>query len=247
MAYSRSKLDKYRVMRHSPTLRSHLPSTRPLNKDNLEAYLDRYRKVIVKPTSTSLGIGVMQVSRLSGNKYEIHYGSRKKTVYSISDVYHYIRSKARGRRYLVQRRIALAKVGGRPFDLRVMVQRGRSSSWKVTGKLAKVAGSGYIITNIHRSGGRVIPAKTAIHRSNIRGVRTGRILRTVDRVALRAAKTLYRSYRWIHSVGLDIGVDLKGKVWIIEGNFKPDITLFLKLKSKSMYRQIASYEKKAKR
>ncbi|MDR7314316.1 YheC/YheD family protein [Brevibacillus nitrificans] len=41
--------------------------------------------------------------------------------------------------------------------------------------------------------------------------------------------------------GFDMGIDSNGKVWIIEANLRPDITLFLKLKDKGMYLTIVSY------
>ncbi|WP_391563884.1 YheC/YheD family protein [Paenibacillus cremeus] len=38
--------------------------------------------------------------------------------------------------------------------------------------------------------------------------------------------------------GLDIGLDNKGRIWIIEANLKPNIFPFLLLKDKTMYRRI---------
>jgi len=43
-------------------------------------------------------------------------------------------------------------------------------------------------------------------------------------------------------LGLDIGIDTSGKPWIIEANFTPAKSLFLKLKEKSMYHRIMSYK-----
>jgi hypothetical protein len=116
-----------------------------------------------------------------------------------------------------------------------------NTGWTVTGKLAKVAGSGYIITNVARSKGRVVPVGAAIRSSNIHGKSTKEIMRDIDGVALRAVRRLHQHYRSIHTIGLDIGLDSGGNVWIIEGNFTPALSLFLKLKDKSAYRRIVSY------
>jgi hypothetical protein len=233
-------------MSGSPFLRRALPTTRTLTEANFRTMLDRYRQIIAKPVGSYGGSGVMKVTARGDGRCSVHYGSRMKVLPDAEAAYNFIRSKVGKARYLVQRCISLARIGGRPFDLRVMVQRSGGSPWQVTGKLAKVAGSGYIVTNIRRSKGYVLPARTAILRSNLRGS-APRILKRVDRVSLSAVRRLHRVFRWIRAVGMDIGIDKNGKVWIIEGNFYPDLSLFLKLKDKSDYRRIkAMYDKRGR-
>lgn len=127
--------------------------------------------------------------------------------------------------------------------MRVMLQRNKNAEWALTGKLAKIAGAGYIITNVERSKGKVAPLSTAIRRSNIRGASVSGIQSRIDRIARHAAKRL-QNYYGIYTVGLDVGIDTNGKVWIIEANFKPAKSLFRKLKDKTMYWRIVSFHKK---
>ena len=47
-----------------------------------------------------------------------------------------------------------------------MVQRHPNSEWQVTGMLAKVAGKGFIVTNIRRSGGKVVTVENALEHSD---------------------------------------------------------------------------------
>jgi len=82
-----------------------------------------------------------------------------------------------------------------PIDLRVMVQRRKSSPWVVTGKLAQVAGKGYIITNIARSKGTVILVETAIQRSAVNKVSRRAILAQIDKIALSGAEQLSSVYK----------------------------------------------------
>lgn len=241
MTYSLSKLGKHKVMLKSARLRAALPATRTLSKRSLSDYLARYTKVIAKPTGGYGGAGVIQICAMIGGRYQIQSGKHKHTVTGLEAAYSYLRSKCKGKRYLIQKRISLAKVKGRPFDIRVMVQRRRGShSWKVTGKLAKIAGAGYIITNTARSRGRVVPLSTALRRSNIRGASLSRIERSINSISLAAVRQLHKYYR-IRTIGVDAAVDHDGKVWIIEANFKPAVSLFNRLKDKTMYRRIMTY------
>ncbi|WP_199614217.1 YheC/YheD family protein [Paenibacillus alkalitolerans] len=240
---SGSKWKKHKILRGSSELSSALPPTRTFSRDNLWEYVHRYGKVIVKPVNGYGGAGVIQVSRVEDNIYKIHYGSSQKTFVGEQRANDYLKSKMKRASYIIQRRIPLATINGRPFDLRVMVQKRTGSPWKVTGKLAKVAGKGYIITNVARSRGKVLPVETALRLSNITKRNNSVLLPQIDRIALSAANRLGNFYRF-RIVGLDVGIDRDGKVWIIEPNFAPAVSLFLKLKNKSMYRTIMSYKRK---
>ncbi|TMV52280.1 hypothetical protein FE783_04890 [Paenibacillus mesophilus] len=243
MTFSLDKLTKYKLMAKSPKLKSALPKTLSMTKRNFRSLLAAYGDVIAKPSRGSGGVGVISISSKGRRTFKVHYGTKIKTIRGLSPAYANIRRNANGASYIVQQKIALARVNGRPFDARVMVQRGKRTGWKVTGKLAKLAGAGFIITNIARSKGKVVPLSTAIRKSDIRGSSVGRIHRRMNRIARKAAKQL-RSYYRIRTLGLDAGIDRKGKVWIIEANFKPAKSLFLKLKDKSMYRRIVGFHKK---
>lgn len=239
---SESKLTKYRLLRASSAVSGTLPRTRTFSKRALYNFLARYPKVIAKPTGGSGGAGVMMVTDSGGGSFRVHRGARIRTVQGKHGVYQYLRARIKTS-YLIQRGISLARVNGRPFDVRVMVQRKPGSRWTVTGMLAKVAGRGYIITNVKRSGGYVLPLSTAIRRSNIRGVSTSAVLARLARVALFAARRLDDYYSSQQVFGFDMGVDASGKVWIIEANLRPDISLFQKLRNKSMYHTILAYRR----
>ncbi|NOU94305.1 hypothetical protein GC093_13905 [Paenibacillus sp. LMG 31456] len=244
MAYNLDKWTKHKIMSGSSELVSALPVTRILGYKSFAALLEKYRKIIVKPSGAYGGLGVIQVSSIGDGQYEVHYGQNKKKITGIQSTYSFVRSKYKPTLKVVQQKIALAQVKGKPFDVRVMVQRTNKSNWTVTGKLAKIAGAGFIITNTARSKGKVVPIASAIRNSTISGISEEIVLRGIDRIALKAVKQLHSSYRWIRIVGMDIGLDSHGKVWIIEANFEPSKSLFLKLKDKSTYRKIMDFARK---
>ncbi|MCE0451024.1 YheC/YheD family protein [Brevibacillus sp. AF8] len=239
---SKSKLTKHNLLRASSALGSALPRTARFSKQSLHAFLDQYKKVIVKPATGSGGAGVMLITRKAKGRYRVQRGPAHYTLRGKLETYRYLRRKITTS-YLIQRGISLARVNGALFDVRVMVQKRSGSPWAVTGILAKVAGRGYIITNVKRSKGRVLPIRSAIQRSSIRGASTSTIIARLRRIAILAAKRLARYYTSQKVFGLDMGIDASGRVWIIEANLHPDITLFLKLADKSMYNRICAYRR----
>lgn len=237
--YGVGKWSKHRFLMRPTDLRPALPHTQLMNKQSFYQFLMRYRSIVVKPSNGSGGTGVMKVTSLGNNRYEVRYGTRRKTLLGWRTAYHFVRRLAKGT-YIVQQKINLATINGQPFDVRVMLQRNKKRQWVITGILAKIAGPGHFITNIVRSRGRALPLSTAIKRSNVSGVSPQHILNQINRISLKAVHCLQRYYS-LRIVGLDIGIDRNGKVWIIEANFSPDKTYFLRLKDKTMYRRIMAY------
>ncbi|UJF31313.1 YheC/YheD family protein [Paenibacillus hexagrammi] len=241
--YGTSKWTKYKFMRKDASLRAHLPETLWLSEKAFWSLLDKYGEVIVKPTGSYGGEGVIRV-RNKGVYYEVHDGAKKRKYATKAELTSAVLKKRRRRNQLVQRRISLATVQKRPFDLRVMVQRKKRGDWKVTGTLAKVAGKGFIVTNMRRSNGSILSFSEAIRRSGLKNNSQSAINAAVNRTALRSARQLQKYYSNQRTMGVDMGLDGKGKPWVIEVNFAPMLGLFLKLKDKSMYRTIVSYTKK---
>lgn len=242
-------MKKHRLLAGSG-VRSAVPAARRFGRSALDAMLDRHRSVVIKPTGGSGGKGIRFVTALGDGRYRVRSGARAQVIRGRDALYRHLRGKAGGRRHLIQRKIPLATVDGRPFDVRVMVQRqrrgngksggGNGSGWRVTAKLVRVAGPGYLITNTARSGGRVLPFSAALRRSNIR-TGAGGLEGRINRLSLRAVRSLHAHCRALHTVGLDIGVDRSGRPWIIEANFTPSKSLFKRLKDQTLYRRILRY------
>jgi glutathione synthase/RimK-type ligase-like ATP-grasp enzyme len=206
--------------------------------------LARYGHIVAKPIQKWGGQGIVFVADLGNRGYSVKAGKTVKIVTEKRAAWHEVRRRKASPSYIVQQYIPLAVADGRPFDIRVMVQRKKSSPWEVTGKLAKIAGRGWLVTNALRSHGSVVPVETALQRSSeALHAAKARIDADLDRVSLQIAERLSRSYAGLHVIGLDMGVDQNGKVWLIEANFTPMVGLFRKLKNRSMYRRIIAYRR----
>jgi hypothetical protein len=245
MAKGANKLGKYRFMKDSSLLSPHLPATERMTKSSFHDFLARFGSVIVKPNSGSRGAGVVKVTLLGNEKYIIHKENKRITVKGKQNVYAQLRKRVGLRPYIVQRPVHLATINKCPFDIRVIVQRRRNThEWNVTGELVKVAGKGYIVTNITRSKGKLLSLQTGIRSSSITARSLETMVSDIHRIALTTARTLKQYYPWQHIFGLDIGLDQNGHVWIIEANKAPSMSHFLKIKNYAMYRRIMSYKKR---
>lgn len=243
---STSKWTKYKILRKSKRLQAYLPETAWLSVSSFWRMLNKHGQIILKPTGSYGGNGVIRVKAIGSSTYECQDGAKKRTYTNLEDVNAYIKKKAK-KPYIVQQRINLATKNGRPFDLRVMVQRRPKGDWQVTGMLAKVAGKGFIVTNIRRSGGKVVTVENALQHSGLQHLQSSALIADLHAVALRTAAQLGPSYRWVKTMGIDMAWDKQGHVWIIEVNFAPMLELFLKLPNKAAFHKIKSFHASRKK
>ncbi|MGG4442081.1 YheC/YheD family protein [Brevibacillus fortis] len=224
-------------------LQEHLPKTRVYSPEELWQYAEAFTHVMLKPSGGGGGAGIIQVTARGEENYLVHSGSHRRLVTGKEATITYVESLFRPKTYLLQPRIPLGKINGKPFDVRVMIQRrNRKESWVITGWCAKLAGPGFVVTNVARSRGKVLPVRTAIKLSDIEA--GPHLLSEIRMVAAAAAHRLGRAYPTLREIGLDLGIDVDGKPWIIEANFRPSLSLFQKLEDQSFYKRIVSMRKR---
>jgi len=227
MSYSYGKWTKYHMMMENSTLVGYLPKTLILSQAGFWELLEDHGAVVIKPSEGSQGYGVVQVSKVGENRYEMH-SNRNKIICGRIDVEEFLDKEKYGRKlYLVQQKIPLATVEECPFDLRVMVEREKDSiEWKVTGKLAKVAKNGYFITNIAKE---ILSVEQVFEKSSIKDIDFHLLNTEIDNIALLTAYELGEYYQSSRLIGLDIGLTNSGDLYIIEANLKPSRGMFKKL------------------
>jgi hypothetical protein len=243
MTVSVGKWTKHKLMSKDERLTAYLPDTQYLNRSSLNKMLEKYNQIMVKPCFGYQGLGIIQISVLSDEDFELHIGHRKIIINGKEKIYDYLKENhfpRKRQRYIVQQRIALATIENNPFDIRVMVQRKKNSSdWVVTGKLAKVAANNFVVTNAAKA---VLSVENAIEKSLINNEKIKAIVADLEEVSLLIAGHLAKSYTKKRVYGIDLGIDQEGKVWIIEANLTPAVSMFKYLGDGS-YETINSYKR----
>lgn len=225
--FNPSFLNKWRVhelLAQNPDLHQYLPETHLLNQNNLEAMANKYRVLYLKPSNGSLGARIIQTN-VGDNKlnYTIYnHGRRSRQAANPAELLQATRATRGKRSYIVQQGIDLDTYNGSPFDLRIITQKNREGKWLISKKFARVAPSGSSIANLSRGG----TAETS-HRVMARIFHSGRSLikaknEELRRLCLAVAETMETSSQQAYGeLGLDIGIDKRGNLWIIEVNSKP--------------------------
>lgn len=131
-----NKLTKTKVMARSQELRTYIPVTRKMDQSTLHEMLQKYNMVYIKPCCGSFGKGVMRMEKTARKEriqYSYQAGIRVRSFPDYETAYRAILKETQGKSYLVQKGIRLLVYEGRPFDIRVMVQRNLKGGWEATG------------------------------------------------------------------------------------------------------------------
>jgi hypothetical protein len=197
----------------------------------LEYMLEKHQMVYLKPSGGSLGLGIFRIIHNPREGYYCRFHEGEKNVlhrfHSIEKlIQHYFGPQGeRFKKYLVQQGIRLIKHEDRPVDFRVHMHKDRSGNWTVVAVGAKAAGSGCVTTHV-RTGGFVIPSDELFQ--NAFGDHALNVENSIRETAILIAQVLEQQVDGpLGELGMDMGVDRNGRVWLFEINSKPGRHIFL--------------------
>jgi hypothetical protein len=211
-----SKWAKFEVLRKHDGVARHLPATRRYGADALRDMLEHYSFVVVKPVVGTGGHGVIKIEKRDG-AFTMHHGRTVLRGLSWSALVDRVERIRRGRAYLIQQGIRMAKLNGRNVDYRVKLVR-EGGSWRIRAVVARLSGNGLFVTNLCR-GGRMMRGTQALRRTFPRYVQGKKA--TMIGVARTCTALLEKRYPGLAQLGYDFTVDEKGDIWLFEVNTRP--------------------------
>ncbi|WP_149094365.1 YheC/YheD family protein [Paenibacillus terrae] len=229
------KMKKHKEMLQHPVLRPHLPETHWFTDSRTSRMLNTYSSVFIKPNHGSGGSGIIRVKRLKKG-YEVRRGSSRRIVGS-RFVLRAIKSYQKSRHmYLVQKGLRLAKYHGSIFDTRIYLQKpGRK--WVISGTAARVAAPHKYVTNYLKGGHAVSLHRVLFSLFKHNRTKADAYFREISKLSVIIAKTINKRHP-VRELGVDIAIDKKGRILIIEANSHPGHMLFTQLPDPTMINTI---------
>lgn len=211
------------------TTREFVPETKRLTEQSvLAGMLRRHPLVYLKPVMGKAGVGIMTV-KISPQKnlpYRLQVqdekGSSTYHCSTLSRLWLRVRANAKNQSepYIAQQGISLAKVNGRPFDLRALVQKNADGLWELTGIGARMAGSSSITTHVPRGGSIEDPERLLA--AVFGPEKAQQVFSKVRQTVIVLASRIERSARSrLFEMSMDLGIDEEGHMWFFEANSKP--------------------------
>lgn len=225
--YNDGYFDKWQVHRWlqaDPKTAAHLPHTALIEgRRDLVSFLRRYTQVFVKPVHGSLGRGILKAVRQPdgwhttlrtkrGNNPEV-------VIVHPQGVFQRYHRRLRSRPHIAQEGLALLMIEGRPVDVRVLMQKDQTGRWRRTKVYLRVAADGEFVSNL-TSGGLALPLTElplSAHQPGLSALR-----RAIRNLSEDIPSVIEReSDMALAELGIDLGIDADGKVFVIEVNAKP--------------------------
>ncbi|MDU5144060.1 MAG: YheC/YheD family protein [Paenibacillus dendritiformis] len=213
-----SKMLKGKPLSQDHVLSRHVPETHWYHAATLTKMLQSFAVLYIKPDKGSSGTGIIRVKRLNKSESLVSFKESSKKYPNTQIASEVAKRMHRGKKYIIQQGIPLATYRQKPFDLRIVLQK-PSNQWLLTWMSAKVAPrSNSIVTNVAKG------ARDANIKEVLRGadqqLNVPAVLKELSGVSCKIARKMGSRFP-LRIVGLDMGIDKKGKVWFIEANTRP--------------------------
>ncbi|SHE76230.1 YheC/D like ATP-grasp [Seinonella peptonophila] len=225
------KYQTYQILAANKEIAAFLPETREYQTGStLVEMLQTYKAVCLKPNGGSHGRGVIAIEsknhiwRIRGRTLQnIPF---QKQFSDLNQVRLFIQRLIGRTRYVIQPYLSLTTSDGSPFDLRVLLQKNAHKEWQKTGVAIRIGNPISITSNLH-GGGRAkcwekflqehLPS--SLHES---------IVNQLHQCTTLVPKHLEEYHGSLVELGLDLGIDQQGNVWILEANSKPGRSVFVR-------------------
>lgn len=240
----KGKWDVLRFLRRTPELRPYLPKTERVRDWSVVGRrLAEWGSVFLKPEHGSHGKGALHVAmeEAGGGCRVLGRGMNNalvaRTFRDARSLAIWLRRFAGQRPYLCQQYLALSTKSGDAYDIRSLMQKNGRGVWELTGMAVRLGRPGSVTSNLH-GGGRAEEIGAFLARE-FGMEQAERILKTLRELSERIPPALEACNGRMAELGLDLGVDRDGRVWIIEVNSKPGRSVFHQLRQEAAKRKAA--------
>ena len=240
-----NKWQMYRWLSGDAAVGAQIPfTTRYESPEQLLRMLEQRRALYVKPMAGLKGRGVVRAEMENGAfvfRYHENDANHRDVMAAWEEARAYCALRFARGRFLIQQPVELLRIDGRIADFRCIMQKDLSGRWVCRAIVGRYGQRGSVVSNIS-SGGHAfsLPDLEQMTDSFPRG-RAQALQDALIRFALAACGALDRTGVHCGSVGLDIGVDAQGKLWLIEiNNRDPDPSIALNVGNTVLYHSVKS-------
>lgn len=241
-----NKWSMHQILSENEGIRPFLPVTvRFSSVQELLKFIKKHTLVYVKPKNGTGGRGILRIEQLGPDLFLLQGRNHQRTIiapYRASEKQLSIKlhTLKLSNDYVVQQGIQLTLKDGRVHDYRLLIQKNGRGEWEVTGCAGRIGPHRSITSNLHGGGSAVSQDKLLAYRFPS-PEKTETIKKEMNNFAYKLADFLETKFGKLCELGMDIAVDPKGNVWLLEVNPKPSREVFRKIG------EIATYQKAVSR
>jgi glutathione synthase/RimK-type ligase-like ATP-grasp enzyme len=231
----------HHVLESQEFIQDHLPPTEKYNSaSQLLAFVKKHQIVYVKPKNGTGGRGILRIERIAPYTYLMKGRNLNRLIlapitFSEKQFVKKIQSLSLNDTYIIQKGIQLTLKNGRVHDYRLLIQKNSEGNWSITGCAGRIGPAKSVTSNLH-GGGMAVRLESILQTRFANKEKIQIIKKHLSEFAHELAQVLDEKYGPLCELGLDLAIDPKGKIWLIEVNPKPSRDVFRRIQAKDMYR-----------
>jgi len=223
-----SKYDTSLILNKLPALKKYIPETNLLSKEVLEAMLNLFSTLYVKPIHGSQGRQIIQIRREEHAwKTSVSSGKEKGKIRffsSFNKLWRWLSQLTKKRAYICQEGINFQQYHNRSLDFRILCHKDIRHQWKITSIVARCAQPEAFVANLYQ-GAEMISSKSVLQ-ALVGEASAKQVEQQFKEISLQTAEALSSQMTGdLGELGIDMGIDIHGGLWIIEVNSKPSKNL----------------------
>jgi glutathione synthase/RimK-type ligase-like ATP-grasp enzyme len=240
--YVFNKWEMYQWLQAIPALQPYLPETALYQGPrSILPFIERHGRIYIKPITGSQGAGVVSAEgrskcvilryNLGGQPQETICETRRQLV-SI------LRPLLGTSRCIVQQGLDLIRSEDRIIDFRLILAKNQARVWEDFGLIARYGPPCSVVSNIS-SGGKAVSGEQALRDLQLTEQAVFNVRQVMRALALTASTQLETCGIHCGNLGIDLGLDQTGKIWLIEiNNRDPNHTIALDIGDRQMFYRI---------
>ncbi|WP_246234438.1 YheC/YheD family endospore coat-associated protein [Bacillus aquiflavi] len=216
-----NKLKQYETLRKYQEIKPYIPPAEPiLHAENVIDYLEKQKKIIIKPINGSSGHGLYLLEKYDDGIVVKTEKQQLVSRFSLNKekMMILLNKLLKQRQYLVQPYFKLSDELLRPFDIRVLLQKDKNGQWTERGRGVRVGKENGLLSNLS-AGAKVISFETWIKNKN--PLFKHFICTEINEILSKLPIILEKEFPQLFELGMDIGVAKDGAIWILDINSKP--------------------------
>lgn len=195
-----------------------IPTKRITDFNSIGHSLDKYKIIVLKPIGGSFGDNIYICEKKDADCYRLKFKNTEK-ILTLDEFKIYYEDNIEGNRYIIQKYIDSSTVQGNPFDCRICVEKNGDGEWVLAKKFIRIGIGQKAVSNISKGGG--VSATVPFLKFNF-----GDKWREVENKLMAVAVTLPKKIEQLRdyslmTMGIDIGIDKQGNVYVFEVNSSP--------------------------
>lgn len=190
----------------------------------VDDFLSNYDEVVIKPVFSRKGAGIYKVTKKSSDNYIIGHNQLQKEA-TYEELKAFYNDKIADKRHVIQKFIVSKTPLGHPFDCRVHLEKNGEGKWEIARKHFRIGIGQKVISNTSQGGG-VIEVDVFLKENFPDTV--DEMIEKLDTAGIEIASKIEEIRETeLSTMGLDVGIDKEGNLYLFEANSAPGSGLML--------------------